>query len=91
MTLTVDLGVGLAGLAVDVLGHVDGELMAGGAERAALAEDVVGASAGEAVGGVAGKGLHDVFFVVAREAGEDGGGEGDVGFETRHCGWWWWW
>lgn len=56
-----------------------------GAESTSLAVDFVGASACGAVGCVAGKSLHDVELVVAREAGVGGdGSEVDLADEGRH-------
>lgn len=48
----------------DVLRHVEGSLVAFGAETAAFAVHVVWVGAGGAVGGVPGEGFHDVKLVV---------------------------
>lgn len=60
VALEVDDGEGLAGFVEDVLGDVEGPLVAFGAETAAFAVDFVGVDAGGAVRGVAGEGFHDV-------------------------------
>lgn len=90
VTVEVDDGEGLAGFGEDVLGYVEGALVAFGAEGAAFAVGVVGVRAGRAVRGVAGEGFHDVEFVVVREAGVCcwDGSEADLAgaAEGRHFG-----
>lgn len=69
VAVEVDDGEGLAGFGEDVLGYVEGALVAFGAEGAAFAVGVVGVCAGSAVRGVAREGFHYVEFVVVGEAG----------------------
>ena len=80
--------IGFAGLGVDVLGHVDGELVPGGAEGAAGEVHAVGGGAGAAAGGVAGEFLHNVLFVVTGEARDGGRAEVDLARAGAHFGGW---
>ena len=69
IAVEVDNRQGLAGFDEDVLCDVLRAGMAFGAETAALAVHIVRVCADGAVRGVAGKGFHDVEFVVVGEAG----------------------
>lgn len=64
----VDDGKCLPGFVEDVLGYVEGALVALGAKTASLAVYFVWACAGGAVRGVPGEGFHHVEFVVVGEA-----------------------
>ena len=85
--LAVDERVGLAAFVVDVLGHVQSELVALVAEGTAVEVDLVGLGAIMAAVGVVGKGLHDVDLVVMGLARVDRGGrEANLSLEGRHLG-----
>ncbi len=64
----VDDGECLPRFVEDVLGDVEGALVAFGAEAASLAVDFVWACTGGAVRGVPGEGFHHVEFVVVGKA-----------------------
>jgi hypothetical protein len=71
--------VGHTGAVVDVLGYIEGTLVAFGAEGLAGAEYRVWVRARGAVGSVAGEGLHHEEFVITWLAEVDWGGvDGDV-------------
>ena len=64
VVLEVDYRECLAGFVQDVLGDVEGTLVAFGAEGTAFAMDVIRVCAGGAVRGVSGECFHDIELVV---------------------------
>lgn len=85
VAVTVDGGEGLAAFVVDILGDIEGALMAFGAESTSIAMDFVGAGACGAVGSVTRKSFHDVKLIVAGKTRVCGdGSEIDLADEGRH-------
>ena len=70
----------MAGSVEDVLGNVEGSLVAFGAKAASFAVHFVWTCAGGAVGGVAGECFHDIELVVVGETrvGHRDGREADL-------------
>lgn len=71
----------------DVLGNVEGSLVAFGAEAASFAVHFIWTCAGEAVGGVAGECFHDIELVVMGKTrvGHGNGREADLTRWGSHC------
>lgn len=83
VVLEVDYGECLAGSVEDVLGDVEGTLVAFGAESTAFAMEVIRVCAGGAVRGVSGECFHDIELVVVGQT-RVGGGDGR---EAYLAGW----
>ena len=77
----------MTGSVEDVLGHVEGSLVAFRAKAASFAVHFVWTCAGGAVGGVAGERFHDIELVVMGETrvGHRDGREADLTGWGSHC------